>query len=209
MPHPPVIPAVTAPHSRAAWLLALGAILASLGLAACGGSGGSASASKGSSASPADNALKFSKCMREHGIPNFPDPQISGGSVRLQFKATSGQVSPQTMEAAQRACQRYQAAEQQNLTPQQKVEREEAVLKFAKCMREHGINLPNPSTSGGGIKIQRDPGPGAGVNPASPAFEAAQKACQGLLPKFKGGGPHLGSAKGGAGGAGLSLSSGG
>jgi hypothetical protein len=182
------------------------ALAASLALSACGGGGPASAATK----SPADNALKFSRCMREHGIPNFPDPEVSGnGMVRLKFSATPGKLSPQTMEAAQRACQRYQASEQQNLTPQQRVEREEAGLKFAKCMREHGINLPNPTTSGGGIKIQVGPGPGAGgPNPSSPAFEAAQKACQGLLPKLKGGpGPRT-SSSGGA-GAGLSLSSGG
>jgi hypothetical protein len=202
---PPVVPSATRIFAGPARLLGLGAIVASLGLAACGGSGGSGA--KASAATPADNALKFSKCMREHGVASFPDPEISGGNVKLQFKATGGQVSPQTLEAAQRACQRYQAPEQQNLTPQQKVEREEAGLKFAKCMREHGINLPNPTTSGGGIRIKG--GPGTGLDPSSPAFEAAQKACQGLLPKFKGGGgPRTGTVKGG-GGAGLSLSPGG
>jgi hypothetical protein len=55
-------------------------------------------------------------------------------------------------------------------------------LKFATCMRGHGVpNFPDPS-SGGGLRIT----PGSGVNPQSPAFQAAQKTCGKLLP---GGGP--------------------
>jgi hypothetical protein len=49
-------------------------------------------------------------------------------------------------------------------------------------MRANGVpNFPDPST-GGGIAIR----PGSGLNPQSPAFQAAQKACGKLLPR---GGP--------------------
>lgn len=62
----------------------------------------------------------------------------------------------------------------------------DAALKFASCMRTHGVsNFPDPSTSGGGIQIKLS----AGLKPFSPAFQAAQKACQKLLP---GGGPGAG-----------------
>ncbi len=58
----------------------------------------------------------------------------------------------------------------------------EAALKFADCMRSHGVpNFPDP-TGGGGIHIQA----GSGINPQSPSFKAAQQACFKLLP---GGGP--------------------
>jgi hypothetical protein len=56
------------------------------------------------------------------------------------------------------------------------------MLKFSACMRANGVpNFPDPS-SGGGIQV----GPGSGLNPQSPAFQAAQKTCGKLLP---GGGP--------------------
>jgi hypothetical protein len=126
-------------------------------------------------------------------------------------------TNPSAMDAAQNACKRYQpSARKENLSPQEKVAREEAVQKFAKCMREHGINV-HASTAGGGVQIGIQGGPGAGgPNPESPAFQAAQKACQGLLP-FKGGGPggapgggpSTSSAKGGQGGSGASLQLGG
>jgi hypothetical protein len=52
-------------------------------------------------------------------------------------------------------------------------------LDFSRCMREHGVaNFPDPSAHGGGISI----GGGSGVNPQSPAFQAAQNSCKHLLP---------------------------
>lgn len=179
-------------------LAALALLAAGLILAACGGS----SSPSGSAASPAESALKFSRCMREHGVKNFPDPETTAnGATKLQFKAEG--TSPKTMDSAQAACQHFQeeGGEGPELSPQQKVEQEEAVQKFAKCMREHGIEV-EASTSGGGVQVKVGGGPGAGgPNPQSPAFQEAQEACQGLMPgpKVKGGGapPQTSKAPGG------------
>jgi hypothetical protein len=58
-------------------------------------------------------------------------------------------------------------------------------LRFAQCMRAHGVpNFPDP-TPGGGIQIT----PSSGVKPFSPAFRSAQASCHDLLP---GGGPGAG-----------------
>jgi hypothetical protein len=60
-------------------------------------------------------------------------------------------------------------------------------VAFAACMRSNGVpNFPDPSP-GPGLIIQ----PGAGVNPSSPAFRAAQAKCKSLLPN--GGPPGPGS----------------
>jgi hypothetical protein len=62
-----------------------------------------------------------------------------------------------------------------------------AGIKFADCMRSHGVpNFPDPS-AGGGIQI----GSSSGINPKSPAFQSAQNACAKLMP---GGGPLRGKA---------------
>jgi hypothetical protein len=59
-------------------------------------------------------------------------------------------------------------------------------IKFADCMRSHGVsNFPDPGSGGGGVKIS----PSSGINPQSPAFQSAQSACSKLLP---GGGPLKG-----------------
>jgi hypothetical protein len=53
----------------------------------------------------AAQALQFSRCMRAHGVPNFPDPDSTG---RIPDPATFGidQGSPQ-FEAANQACRKY------------------------------------------------------------------------------------------------------
>jgi hypothetical protein len=47
----------------------------------------------------------------------------------------------------------------------------QAALAFARCMRQHGINLPNPGPRGG-IDLRAN-----GVNPESPQFKAAEPGC--------------------------------
>jgi hypothetical protein len=179
--------------------------LASLLLAACGGSTPKAAATHENE----EKLVKFARCLREHGVNVSTSTGTGGGQLRVNG------ASPSAMEAAQNACKRYQpSAGKENETPQEKVAREEAVLKFAKCMREHGITV-HASTAGGGVRIGIE-AKGGGPNPESPAFQAAQKACQGLLP-FKGGpgkgpgsgpGPSTNSVKGGQ-GSGASLQLGG
>jgi hypothetical protein len=172
-------------------LLAAALCLLASGLlvSACGGS----SSPSGSAGSAEDSALKFSKCMREHGVKGFPNPEAApGGGQTLKFNGKGEGVNPATMEAAQKACQHFQeeGEEGHEPSPQEKVEREEQVQKFAKCMREHGVQL-EAHTSGGRteLKIQGPKGGGPG-----PAFESAQKACQGVMPGLKGG-PGPGQAR--------------
>jgi hypothetical protein len=54
-------------------------------------------------------ALKYSACMRSHGVPSYPDPVFVGGSIRETMRAGSGMDpnSPQFI-AAQNACQSLQ-----------------------------------------------------------------------------------------------------
>jgi hypothetical protein len=180
-------------------LAVLGALAASLALAACGGSGTSTNSVASAEKTREQKLLTFTKCLREHGIK--VSTPTGGGAVKVEGGV--GNISPQTFEAAQKACKKYVPFDRPNLTPQQRVEREEAVQKFAKCMREHGIKVEAQTADRGagiGIRVHRGEG---GPNPESPAFEAAQKACQSLLPKPPGGG------KGGAGGPTTSRSGGG
>jgi hypothetical protein len=175
---------------------------AALLLAACGGSGTSTNSAASAERAREQQLLKLTKCLREHGI-NVSTP-TTGGPVKIQTRALG---SPQQMEAARAACKKYAPASNVKLTPQQRVEREEAVQKFARCMREHGIKV-EAKTGGGDVGIGIHVGRGeGGPNPESPAFEAAQKACQSYLPKPPGGakfggggGPSTSRSGGGAGG---------
>lgn len=171
----------------------LGVVVVALALAACGGT----NPPSNSTSAHVEDAFKFSKCMRENGIKDFPDPKVSpNGGTELSFKGEG--VAPKTMEAAQQACQHFQEEGQAGpeLSPREKVEREEEVNRFAKCMREHGVEAVAKVSAGGGVAVGIKGGPGAGGPKANPAAEAAQKACQGLLP---GSGGHSAAAAGGGG----------
>jgi hypothetical protein len=61
---------------------------------------------------------------------------------------------------------------------------EAAALAFAGCMRAHGLpNFPDPK-AGGGFLFHT----GAGADPSSPAFKAAQAKCKKFLPPGPGSG---------------------
>ena len=59
-----------------------------------------------------------------------------------------------------------------------------SALAFSRCMRAHGITaFPDPNSQGG---IELNAGPGTGLDPKSPQFKAAWRACRPLMPS---GGP--------------------
>src|SRR6266571_2463733 len=68
----------------------------------------SASATASSSGSARASALAYSRCMRAHGISDFPDPKADGS---LQIPASSGSdLDPNNprFKAANDACKKYQ-----------------------------------------------------------------------------------------------------
>ena len=54
----------------------------------------------------------------------------------------------------------------------------QADLAFARCMRQHGINMPDPKPDG------RVDMRGIGVDSDDPKFKAAERACPGFRPKY-------------------------
>jgi hypothetical protein len=174
-------------------------------LAACGGGGGgkqvasagaqSASQSnKGGKGKPTkaekeEAGRKFAQCMREHGI-DIPDPKFDENGGPVVFGSDSGgeqgQPGKQEFEQANKECEHFikdvvngsgrkpDAAEQKKL--------QEQALAFAKCMRQHGIDMPDPKFQDGGVQIT----PG-GTDPNDPKFQEAQKVCskKAGLPKPK------------------------
>jgi hypothetical protein len=198
-------------------LLLSACALASVALAACGGSGANANATASGSQDNEQRIVNFARCMREHGV-NISTPNGTNGPMKVTG------TNPQVMEAAQKACARYRpGGGKVALTPAERAAREDALRNFARCMRAHGIELKTETRNGGGaIGIHIG---GNGVNPQSPAFQAAQKACEGYLPtKLRqagskagpgpgsGGGPTTGQSSGsasGSAGPSLGLSAGG
>ena len=72
--------------------LILAAVAATLALGACGGSDDGSGAGSATTAQDKafDGALKFAKCMRDHGI-DMPDPRGRGGGI---LQKMGGPASP-------------------------------------------------------------------------------------------------------------------
>jgi hypothetical protein len=131
-----------------------------------------------SSGSGRNSSLAYAKCMRSHGLPNFPDPDGSGDF------AMPGDISPTSPRyiAANKACQSLNSGS--HLSPAKQAQMQSRLLAFAECMRTHGVpNYPDP-TFGPDGSVTQAIGKSSGVDPDSPQYEAAQKACQ----QNKGGG---------------------
>ncbi len=186
-------------------LLAAPVLAAALGVTACGSSSPSttnASAASGGSSTTSSSAryqarLNLAKCLRAHGV-NVPDPSSNGGPPGGggggAFRAARS--SPNFQSAIQ-ACAQYQrqANPLANLSPAQRAQFQQSLVKFAQCMRAHNINIPDPTTSaGGGFGIFRQI-PSSERN--SPAFQSAVQACRTNLPFRPGGRPGGGGATGG------------
>lgn len=128
-----------------------------------------------SSAGNSSAALQFSKCMRAHGVSDFPDPGSGGG---LNFNASNVNLNSPTFQAAQRACQKYFSAG----TPTGQVLTQDLdhLLRYARCMRSHRvINFPDPVLRSG-LPPGFDFPPNMDLT--SPAFLAADHVCHSLLP---------------------------
>ncbi len=204
-------------HRRFRTLVAPAALALGLLATACGGSpnasaDGVASAGHRSAARKAPDkkgadsqqaGLDFAKCMRDHGV-DMPDPVASeGGRVMIgdgPVRGSAGVLTelPAGFEAADNACRHFlEDLIGDGPGPIDPKEQDRA-LKFARCMRDNGVEMPDPDFSGGGVHITvgGPGGPGA-ISVDSAAFQAAQTACGSLF----GGGPRAGVSSVPGGGA--------
>jgi hypothetical protein len=178
----------------------LGALLI-LGLAGCGdaadgngvatvhGATNAATPSAGNGPSnERETALAHARCMRDNGVPNFPDPVFNEeGGVSIDLpKGTD----IKTVQAAEKKCAQFQLGGGE--PPKPDPELAAKLRDYAKCMREHGVaKFPDPGADGG-IAIQGGPG----LDPMSPEFKAAEQACAHIMPKGPGGGGQNSSEEG-------------
>jgi hypothetical protein len=138
-------------------------------LAACGGT--SSSTGPAGTQAVSFQAVAFSRCMRSHGVPDFPDP-ASGGEVPKVTPQQAG-VSDSRFQAAQNACARLRQPAQAQL-PRIMT----GLLDFSRCMRSHGIpNWPDPTTDRNGQPVFDIPG----INPDSPRVSRTADECTHLL----------------------------
>jgi hypothetical protein len=131
-------------------------------------------------------ALEWAKCMREHGI-DVPDPEFGAdgrGTVRVMGRGI--RPDDEKFREAQEACGTpFGRGGPPALSEEERQEFQEAMLEFAQCMREHGVDMPDPEFGDGGHGVFRmGPGPGAGAADTE-RFEEAQDACQPILEELR------------------------
>ena len=149
-------------------------------IAACGSSGGAETTAAG-----ADPGLEFSQCMRAHGVTNFPDPGANGG---IDISPGSGlNPSSPTFQSARQTCGKI--IPDKGSPPTMSASARRAAVRFAECMRAHGVpDFPDPTeTAPAGVtRILAIRGMvfalGSGIDPRSPAFRQAAPACGVTLP---------------------------
>src|SRR5262249_59888717 len=88
----PFSTALPAPRAPFGLIAMLGVLATGMIVAACGGS--SSSSTKPAAPTRSDSAMAFSRCMREHGVKDFPNPEISNGRATLRVKTGGARAGP-------------------------------------------------------------------------------------------------------------------
>jgi hypothetical protein len=142
---------------RVATTVASGLLLLATG---CGAAAGSHVAQLGSSATTrAPNgtaptttdkyaaSLAYSRCMRSHGVPNFPDPRQVGGRIEISGSPTGMNPQSRRFASARENCRHLLPSGGETT----QTERERALarmLRVSQCMRAHGVSgFPDPTLS--------------------------------------------------------------
>jgi hypothetical protein len=122
-------------------------------LAACSSSQSSTASPTAAGSANSTSAVAYSRCIRSHGVPDFPDPSGSGGVPK--GSAQEYGVSSSQYRVAQTACAHLlsgsvgsiQQCETTGDCPQAVVQQALSVMrKYARCMRSHGLpNFPDPT----------------------------------------------------------------
>ena len=146
-------------------------------VAACSQGTGSNTNTNSSSANRQETGRRYAQCMRDNGVPDFPDPDANG-----EFRGSGHeQQNDPKFKAAMEKCR--------DLAPGGEHEKPgdpayvEQLRAFSQCMRDNGVpEYPDPDPNGqlrGQGHEQQD----------NPTFKAAMQKCQAKLP---GGGGHGG-----------------
>jgi hypothetical protein len=172
---------ITARHTLHA-AIALTSVICALLLAACGSSSSKATAA---ATRGQGQLLAFSKCMRAHGVTNFPDP--NGQGLRITPSMGINPFSP-SFKAAQASCRHILPFGGPGGNGHPSAQAKAQMLAISVCMRAHGVSgFPDPTTT-----PPSGPGNGAGVvlgrggvflevpstiDMQSPAFKQAAQTC--------------------------------
>jgi len=164
------------PVGRLAALL----VAVALSVSACGGEGPSSPGAStnvlneihsAQSSAERQTGVLFDTCVRAHGVPNLRDSalKVIGGQLVFDIPADvkSNPQTPQALQACQTDLPQTSSAGSDSSATLQ------YGLRYASCMRSHGINYPDPGLRQGAATPVG--------NPNAPAFRAASDACRAMV----------------------------
>jgi hypothetical protein len=163
------------------WVVALALTLAAA--TGCAGSGRSVgeavvAGSVARAATLSDAYVAFADCMRKRG---FHVEVLRGGGVKIEG-------SDEGLHVATKACAYLLPAAHHEITPAEAARFRSEMLTFVGCIREHGVDLPDPKfvPLPGGFDVYF---PRNGDEPppqADSKWKAAEAACRHLNPLLRG-----------------------
>jgi hypothetical protein len=138
---------------------------------------GPSAARAGSTTNPANSALAFVNCLRTHGVPNMPEPVVSGRNVHITVTPGLDPSSPQFI-AADNACKHLLpdngVPTRGTITPADQAD----YLRAVACMRSHGFpDFPDPVFHDGTVTFNSRT-----IDPNTPQYKSALTICQELIP---------------------------
>ena len=175
----------TASDHRRSLLIAFAALVCALAIAACGSSDPT-STSRLTGQSKLAGAFAFARCMRSHGVSDFPDPKATGNRIEILGANSGINVGSPAFQSAQTSCKHLLPGGgpgSAHPSAQDKAQ----MFRLSQCMRQHGMTgFPDPTLTppsnpadysgvldrnGVVIAIPRS------IDTRSPAFKQAATAC--------------------------------
>jgi hypothetical protein len=180
-------------HGLRAIMIAVPLLALALGAAACGSGGkdGGIATAGGAKPAPAGSAAatasadreeavrQFAQCMRDNGV-DVPDPDPNAPGMGF---ARGGQLdlNNPTFQKALEACRSKlpNGGAPPSLSPEQL----DALRAFTQCMRDNGVEVPDPDPNAPFLGLAR----GGRIDMDNPNFRKAFDACRDKLPFGRGG----------------------
>jgi hypothetical protein len=124
----------------------------------------------------ASEAARFSACMREHGVPDFPDPDASGRlTIDAVLNGSSLDADSPAWKQALGACKDLQPSGFTGPGKRNPSQQDQA-LEFAQCIREHGVkDFPDPEE--GEPLVNTNKIPSSATEAGMATLNAAMQAC--------------------------------
>ena len=120
----------------------------------------------------ADAALAWARCMRAEGV-DVPDAEI-GSDGSIEFPRLSDEISRKHERAARKCRPFLLRGDEDDVSEADVAEAQAKLLAYARCMRERGIDMPDPQPP-----PEETEGPPVDVTDRR--FQPADKECRKLL----------------------------